>query len=174
MTNRGNMQSIIQTEKGEVLTLLWGKEGSGILPRRGSTWADSWMIIFLWKVRKGTQTEATIYVNVGKDERKASILTKQKAECIREQYNVKEVLKSGPVILSFGKLSLDSDRLRVITENWLVVSFVPVIYSWRIGGPGSSMPISQGLRIGLSIILKEKNWEILRGSFHPNLVFTHW
>lgn len=54
MTNRGNIQSIIQTEKGEVLILLWGKDGSGILPRRGGTWADSWMVIFLWKVKKGT------------------------------------------------------------------------------------------------------------------------
>lgn len=109
-----------------------------------------------------------------KNERKMSILTKQKAECIREQHNVKAVLKSGPVILSFGKLSFDSHRLRVNADNWLVVSFVSVIDNWWIGRPGPNIPVSQGLRIGLPIILKEENWEILREVFIPDLIFTHW
>lgn len=47
----------MKTENEKGLILMWGKDGSGHMLRRGSTWADSWMEItdFLEeKVEKGS------------------------------------------------------------------------------------------------------------------------
>lgn len=120
---------------------MWGNGGSGKLPRRVNTWADSWTVITDFPEEKmETGTPDRIHnicecINkwkkvkyFGKAENKVNWGTESED---RKSWNL-DLLRD----IIFGKLSFDSHSLWVNTENCLIISFVFVIYSWWIGRPG--------------------------------------